>query len=57
MSPLVILVRDRGAPENVDLGLMICLKVPVLRIKTKLLATLQVLGLGNNSQVIMECLP
>ena len=46
----MILVRDRGVPENVDLGLMICLKVPVLGIKTKLLAMLQVLGLGNNSQ-------
>ena len=57
---LVMLVRrqvsrGRGAPEDVDLGLVIHLKLPVLGITTKLLTMLQVLG--KNSQVLMECLP
>ena len=57
---LVMLIRSqvtggRGTSEDVDLGLVIHLKLPVLGITTKLLTMLQVLG--KNSQVLMECLP
>ena len=45
----------RGSPEDVDLGLVIHLKLPVLGITTKLLTMLQVLD--KNSQVPTECLP
>lgn len=44
-----------GSPEDVDLGLVIHLKLPVLGITTKLLTMLQVLD--KNIQVPTECLP
>ena len=47
--------RGRGSPEDVDLGLVIHLKLPVLGITTKLLTMLQVLD--KNIQVPTECLP
>ena len=44
-----------GPPEDVDLGLVIHLKLPVLGITTKLLTMLQVLD--KNIRVLIECLP
>ena len=57
---LVVLVRakvpgGRGAPEDVDLGLVIHLQLPVLGVTTELLTMLRVLG--KNIQVLAECLP